>query len=101
MSSRIGIPMTLRLRLAGSGLLWSVPGGPLVQAILPHSTSPHGATRTTAILFATSQSPTGSAAKAGPLRPRTAMIEIQDFAILSSFPPAFLVGCGEVMGRPA
>src|SRR5262245_9167994 len=101
MSSRIGMPITLRLRLVGSGLFWSVPGGPLVHAKLPHRASPHGATRTTANLFATIQSPVGSAASAGPLTPRTATIESQDFAILSSLPPVLLVRSGEVIGRSA
>src|SRR5262245_13222930 len=72
MSSSVSIPITLRLRLAGSGLFLSARGGPLVQTILPHRAGPpgaHGATRMTAIFSATSQSPVGSAARAGLLSP--------------------------------
>src|SRR5215470_16954700 len=97
MVSRIGMPMTLRLRRAGSGLFWSVPAGPLVQAICPHSASAHGAMRMTAVWSATSQSPVGSAANAGLLKPAltikpvlTIMIS-QDFAILFSLWPILYV----------
>src|SRR5215831_3804132 len=99
MLSRIGRPITLWLRFAGSGLFSSVPGGPLVQTMLPHrmfvaawadgfpGALAHGATRITAVFSATIQSPVGSvagapAARAGPPRQPTAVAANQNLRML-------------------
>src|SRR5262245_8701928 len=84
MFSSVSMPITLRLRLAGSGLFLSFLGGPLVQAIWPQKAGPHGAIRTAATLSATSQSPVGSAASAGLLSPATASAASQDLRTLES-----------------
>src|SRR5215216_6394981 len=91
MLSRMGRPITLRFRLAGSGLFLSVPAGPLVQTMWPHRASPQGAIRIAAFLSATSQSPVGSAASAGLLRQMNAIAASQDFRILSSVMPDLCV----------
>src|SRR5262249_61637308 len=87
MLCRMVSPNTGRFRLAGSGLFLSFPAGPLVQAMLPHRASPQGAIRITADLAVTSQSPFGSAARAGLLTPTRANAARQAFRIRSSVVP--------------
>jgi hypothetical protein len=52
--------------------------------MLPHMACPHGATRIAAVFSATSQSPVGSAANAGPVRQANVIAARHDFRILSS-----------------
>src|SRR5271154_139551 len=76
MASTIGTPMSGRLCLLASALFLSVFGRPvdgsfgsLSPTSVPHSAPPQLVMRTWLSLSAVYQVPSGSAARAGPLRP--------------------------------
>src|SRR6201986_1969540 len=69
MSIRIGMPKVGLLCFETSGLLVSRPPGTFSHDTAPHIRPLHSAIRMLATPSATRQSPVGSAARAGPVKP--------------------------------